>query len=193
MAQKFDKKIYTLGLLFNDISFLLINFPNIIAAVRNKKISKAFMGKIMLVVTAVNGCRYCKWFHAKKALSSGISEKEVKNMLNLQFKADASDFEMLGLLYAQHYAETNRNPDKEMTDKLFEYYGTKTATHIFLMIRMIFFGNLTGNTFDAFLSRLKGNKAPNSNVVFELFFFLINAPILLPMLPFSKKAEIRNS
>jgi len=187
LAQKFDKKIYTPDLLFNDISFLLINFPTIIAALRNKQISKAFMEKIMTVVTAVNGCRYCEWFHAKQAVASGISEEEVKNMLNLQFKADASDFELFGLLYAQHYAETDRNPDKDMTAKLFEFYDNKTANHIFLIIRMIFFGNLSGNTFDAFLSRLKGNKAKNSNVVFEFFFFLINAPILLPMLPFTKR------
>ena len=141
----------------------------------------------MTVVTAVNGCTYCTWFHAKQAVSSGISENEVKNMLNLQFKADASDFETLGLLYAQHYAETNRNPDKEMKDKLFEYYGGKIANDIILIIRMIFFGNLQGNTFDAFLSRLKGNKASNSNVIFEFIFFLINAPLMLPLIPFTKK------
>jgi len=137
--------------------------------------------------TAVNGCTYCSWFHAKQAVSSGISEDEVKNMLKLQFKTDSTDFEIFGLLYAQHYAETNRKPDKEMTDKLFEYYGDRTTNHIILVIRMIFFGNLQGNTFDAFLSRLKGNKAKNSNVIFETIFFIINAPLLLPILPFIKK------
>jgi len=54
----------------------------------------------MTVVTAVNGCTYCTWFHAKQAVTSGISEKEVKNMLNLLFEADASDFEVPALLYA---------------------------------------------------------------------------------------------
>ena len=147
------------------------------------------MEKIMTIVTAVNGCTYCSWFHAKQAVSSGISEDEVKNMLKLQFDADATDFEMLGLLYAQHYAETNRKPDKEMTDKLFEFYGDNTANHIILIIRMIFFGNLQGNTFDAFLSRLKGNKAKHSNVIFEAVFFIINAPLLLPVLPFIKKKK----
>ena len=141
----------------------------------------------MTIVTAVNGCSYCTWFHAKQAVSSGISEEEVKNMLNLQFKADASEFELLGLLYSQHYAETNRKPDDDMTEKLFEYYGDKTAKHIIIMIRMIFFGNLLGNTFDAFLSRLKGNKAENSNVIFETVFFILNAPFMLSLLPFIKK------
>lgn len=186
-TQKFDKRIYTTSLFFKDIGFLLFSVPKIIAALHNKKIGKVFMEKIMNIVTAVNGCRICKWFHAKQAVSVGISDKEVKNMLNLQFKTDASDFEILGLLYAQHYAETNRNPDKEMTEKLIEFYGAETANHIILMIRIVYFGNLSGNTFDAFLSRLKGNKAENSNVIFEFFFFLINAPILLPLLLFSKK------
>jgi AhpD family alkylhydroperoxidase len=187
MEQKFDRKIYSLSLLLNDLGFLLIKTPQIIGAMRNKKISKAYMEKIMTVVTAVNGCTYCTWYHAKKAVRSGISEEEVKNMLQLQFEADASDFEVFGLLYAQHYAETNRKPDKKMTDKLFENYGDKTANHIILIIRMIFFGNLDGNTFDAFISRLKGNKAEYSNIIFEFFFFVIHAPIMLPLLPFTKK------
>jgi AhpD family alkylhydroperoxidase len=187
MAQKFDKKIFTFQLLCKDLGFLLYNFLEIIAAMKNKKISKAFMEKIMMIVTAVNGCSYCSWFHAKKAISSGISESEVKNMLKLQFETDASDFEIIALLYAQHFAETNRKPEKEMTNKLFEYYGKKTANHILLFIRMIFFGNLLGNTYDAFLSRLKGNKAEDSNVCFETVFFIVNTPILLPMYPFTKK------
>jgi len=133
------------------------------------------MEKVMTVVTAVNGCTYCAWFHAKQAVTSGISEKEVKNMLNLLFEADASDFEMPALLYAKHYAETNRNPDEVMTKNLFDFYEERTAKHIILMIRMIFFGNLSGNTCDAFLSRLKGNKAKNSNTIFEALFFIVNA------------------
>ncbi len=187
MVRRFNKKIYTAGLLFSDLGFLLINFPNIIAAMRNKEIGTVFMEKIMTVVTAVNGCRYCKWFHAKKAVASGISEEEVKNMLRLQFNADASIHEIPALLFAQHYAETNRNPDSEMTDKLISFYGKKTASHILLIIRMIFFGNLSGNTFDAFLSRIKGEKADNSNLFFEFIFFVFNAPIMLPMLPFARK------
>jgi AhpD family alkylhydroperoxidase len=187
MTQKFTRKIYTTSLLFNDLGFLLISFHKIISVLNNKKIGKVFMEKIMTVVTAVNGCRYCEWFHAKQAATYGISDEEVKNMLNLQFKTDASDFEIFGLLYSQHYAETNRNPDKEMTEKLFDFYGTETANHIILMIRMIFFGNLSGNTFDAFLSRFKGEKAENSNVVFEFFFFIMNAPIMIPLMILYKK------
>ncbi len=187
MNQHFDKKIYTFKLLLTDLGFLIANTPKIAGAMRNKKIGKPFMEKIMTIVTAVNGCVYCAWFHARQAVSCGISNNEVKNMLDLQFQTDATEYQITALLYAQHYAETNRNPDKAMTEKLFKYYGNKTAFHIILMIRMIFFGNLAGNTYDAFLSRFKGKKAKNSNVIFEFIFFVINLPFMLPLMPFAKK------
>lgn len=186
-SETYNKKIYTFKLLINDLAFLFVNTRQIIATMRDKKISKAFFEKIMTVVTAVNGCVYCTWFHAKQSLANGISAEEMKNMLQLQFHSDASEFELLGLLYAQHFAETDRKPDNEMTDKLIEYYGDNTAKHIIIIIRMIFFGNLSGNTFDAFLSRFKGKKAPESNIIFEFLFFVINIPFLLPLMPFVKK------
>jgi AhpD family alkylhydroperoxidase len=97
MKASFDKKIYTFRLLLNDLVFLFRNTVNIFSAMRSKKLGKVFMEKVMTVVTAVNGCIYCTWFHAKQAVSSGISETEVKNMLNLQFEADTSDFEVTAL------------------------------------------------------------------------------------------------
>ena len=178
--KEFSKKIFTARLFFSDLGFLLQNFLKIIGAFRNEKMTRAFVEKIMTVTTAVNGCIYCSWFHAKQAVNSGISEDEVKNMMELQFHADARDFELMALLYAQHFAETNRNPDPEMTKKLFEYYGERTAQHIILVIRMISFGNLYGNTWDAVMSRLKGKPAPNSNIIFEIFYFLMNFLIMFP-------------
>lgn len=154
---------------------------------KNKKISKAFMEKIMNVTTAVNGCTYCSWFHAKQAIECGISKEEIINMMNLQFEADASDFELSALLYAQDYAETNRKPNANIEATFYQYYGDKTAEDIILLIRMIFFGNLYGNTWDAVLSRFKGISAKGSNVLFELIFFLLNFWIMFPMMYLMKK------
>ena len=52
-------------------------------------------------------------------------------MLNLQFAADASDFEVVALLYAQHYAETNRNQDKEMTKNCLTFTEKKQQSILF--------------------------------------------------------------
>ncbi len=177
----FNGKIYNLKLLIKDMGFLIINIPQYLKAFRNKSIPKSFSEKIMLVITAVNGCRYCSWFHAKQALSSGMNETEIKGILDLQFHTNAAENEIPALLYAQNYAETDRNPDKEISDRLLKFYGEKTSGDINLYIRAIFVGNLCGNTFDAFLSRFRGIKAETSNVFFEFFFFLITLPVLLPL------------
>ncbi len=177
----FNGKIYNLKLLREDLGFIFKNIPRFLNAFKNKNISKSFSEKIMLVITAVNGCRYCSWFHAKQALSSGMNENEIKEILDLQFQTNAIENEIPALLYAQNYAETDRNPDLEISDTLLKFYGDKTAGDINLYIRAIFIGNLSGNTFDAFLSRFRGIKAENSNVFFEFFFFLFTIPVFLPL------------
>lgn len=184
MEHNFNRTIYNFHLLVKDIAYLLFHFPAIIGLLRNKKINKAFVEKIMLVVTAVNSCPYCAWFHAHKAMQAGLTSNEIKDILNLQFNTHTQDSEIPALLFAQHYAETNRKPDQQMIEMLYKHYGNKTAKHILLIIRMIFFGNLSGNTFDAFISRCKGQKVSGSNVIFEVIFFLISAPILWPIMPY---------
>lgn len=186
MKTGFQKRIYTFKTFVNDIGFLAANMPRAVAMSRNEKISKAFIEKVMTVVTTVNGCVYCSWFHAHQAVASGLTEAEVNNLFNLQFETDASEFELLALLYAQHYAETNRSPQPEMNEKLQAFYGKDTAAQIVLIIRMIYFGNLSGNTWDAILSRMKGTPAPNSNVLFEAFFFLLTWYAMIPTMWLSR-------
>jgi AhpD family alkylhydroperoxidase len=180
--QPFSEKIFTLRILLRDIGFLVIRIPKMIGGTRNKEISRAFIEKIMTVTSAVNDCTYCSWLHAKQAVASGISEEEVKNMLNLQFHTDASEFEATALLYAEHYAETNRSPEAVLTKKFFNYYGEKTANHLFAFMRLVYFGNLFGNTWDAVISRFKGHPAEKSSLIFELFFFLFTFFYMFPVM-----------
>jgi len=55
--------------------------------------------------------------------------------------------------------------------RLFDEYGERTAEHILVLIRTIYFGNLLGNTWDAVLSRFKGRPAKASSKKLELVFF----------------------
>ncbi len=176
----YDKKIFTPSLLFSDLGYLISHGRAIGRAMKNPDVGRDFIGKIMMVVTAINGCTYCTWFHAKQAVEGGMSQEEMQSMFDLQFEASATEHELPGLLYAQHYAETNRQPDPDMTARLNDFYGETTARDVMLMIRVIFFGNLLGNTFDAFPARLKGQKAPGSNALFELLFWFATAWLMLP-------------
>lgn len=182
MKQEFSEKIFTARLLFNDLGFLIWNLPDIIRVLTSKHRPKQLFEKILLVTDAVNGCIYCSWLDAKLAISSGISVNEIKNIMKNLFQTDATEFELNALLFAQHYAETNRNPDREMTDKLFTFYGNKTAKDIILAIRTVTFGNLYFNTWRAIISRFKGNPAPNSNVIFEMLYYLFNFLIITPFI-----------
>jgi AhpD family alkylhydroperoxidase len=143
----------------------------------------------MKVTSAINGCTYCSWFHTKQALSSGISKEEIKKMINLQFQAETSDFELAALLYVQYFAKTDRKPETELTTKYYDFYGKKTAKDIFIFIRMINFGNLFGNTWDAVISRFKRNPSKNSNVLFELFFLLISFWFMIPLMFIAKDVK----
>ena len=180
MDQNFRKRTFTPRVFFNDILFFLSHMPRIIGILGNESVSKTFVERIMTVVTAVNGCVYCSWFHAKQAVAIGISGDEVRDLLNLQFHTHAPREEVPALLYAQHYAETDRHPDATMTDEFYEYYGEETATDLYFSMRMIYFGNLFGNTWDAVISRFRGHPAKEGNVAFEIVFFVLAFVFMTP-------------
>ncbi len=54
-------------------------------------------------------------------------------------------------------------------------------------LRQIYLGNLCGNTFKAFLSRLKRAKAENSSWLSELIIFLFVLPLFGPISLLMKK------
>jgi len=62
--------------------------------------------------------------------------------------------ELLGLTYAQHWAESDAHPDPLMRQKLEENYGAERAEAIHIVLHMIRIGNLLGNLWDNWLSRL---------------------------------------
>ena len=111
----------------------------------------------MLAVTSVEGCRYCSYFHSKLALKGGVSQGEISKLLSGEVD-DCPEDEIIAVLYAQHWAESNACPDKEADERLEETYGPEKAEAINLMLRMIRLGNLLGNTWDYLLYRMSFGK-----------------------------------
>jgi AhpD family alkylhydroperoxidase len=137
---------------FSDLAFLIRNSNRYREIFGRKLISPAFREKLMLAVTAVNGCRYCSYFHARQALKTGITSQEI-NLLLAGEIADCSEYESVAMLYAQHWAETDAHPDPEAIGKLQEVYGPEKAEAIQLVLRMIRLGNLSGNSCDYLIYR----------------------------------------
>ncbi len=84
---------------------------------------------------------------------TGIPETEVEALLS-GIVDDCPGEEIAAVFYAQHWTETDANPDSDARQKLVEAYGDDTAGVIELVLRIIRMGNLMGNTWDYLLYRI---------------------------------------
>ena len=152
--KKFSKRTFrSFSEFIREFKFILKNRDKIGELEKGKLISDQFRQRIMMAVTEVNGCRYCSYYHSKQALKAGISSEELDSLLAGEIK-NCPDKEKIALIYAQHWAEKKGKPDQEWEQKLKSEYGAEKAEIINLAVRMINFGNLSGNTFDYLLFKL---------------------------------------
>ncbi|MCD6359040.1 MAG: carboxymuconolactone decarboxylase family protein [Dehalococcoidia bacterium] len=135
---------------FSDLLFSIRNGKRLKELRGTGLITPAFRERLMLAVTAVNGCSYCSYVHAKQALKSGLGQREIEQLLSGDIGSCPGE-EALAVIYAQHWAETNAHPDPETVQKLRETYGSEKADAIHLVLRIIRLGNLSGNSLDYFL------------------------------------------
>lgn len=178
-------RTYCLREFARDLVALLKKIPGIVKGKLRPKISKAFEEKIMLIITGVNGCPYCAWVHGGWALKSNVALSAVQQLLQQDLKSETDEWELIGLAYALHYAEINRNPDSQMTREFEEYYGRETAEEIMLHFQIIFFGNLCGNTYKEFFKRdiFRPSKSECflGKMIISLFCFPLFGPISIVM------------
>jgi AhpD family alkylhydroperoxidase len=167
MNESFQKRIYSFPVFRADVEQIFDHIDDLRQATRGGRVDKAFAEKIMLVVSLVNGCRYCCYGHSKAALAAGVSESELQKLLALDLGTFPVN-EVVALTFAQHYAEANGMPDPTTWQRVVTFYGEDTANDILAYLRMITFGNLLGNTFEALRSRIAGKPAPNSSLWSEL-------------------------
>ncbi|WP_195715203.1 OsmC family protein [Ancylomarina sp. 16SWW S1-10-2] len=160
-------RIFTPSAFYKHLKIAIASFSDLRKARKNGNVSKAFSEKIMLAVTQVNGCRYCNYVHTKNAIDAGASEDEINMMLNGELGEGGKD-ESVALLFAQHYADTDGNPDKETYENFVNHYGEHKAVDIMAMIRIIMAANIHGISLDAMLSRFKGEKMKDSKFSNEL-------------------------
>ncbi len=120
-------------------------------------ISPALRERLMLTVTAVNRCRYCAAFHGYIGQLSGLPPEEVHRLLDGDV-ATAPPAELLALLYARQWAEAGGKAPPELQAQLATIYGVEQARAIERALRMIWIGNLLGNTWDALLFRCSGGR-----------------------------------
>lgn len=139
--------------LVSDLHTIAAQRDKVRALMRGKTLDPAFRERLMLAVTQVNGCRYCSYVHAREALTAGIPQDELAALAEGEF-GDSPPEQRPALFYAEHFAESDGNPDPKAWSRLVEIYGEETAHAIDLALRVIRVGNLMGNTLDYLLYRL---------------------------------------
>lgn len=150
----FQRRFYSqISDFFSDLKFLLRRRKKIKQAMSGEFVSPAFRERLMMVVTEVNACRYCRSFHVPQAVNCGVSEEELQQILTGQLPEDAPAEEIPGLAYARHWAEENARPDPAYREEIKACYGEETFAMIEVILRMIRMGNLSGNTVDFLLYR----------------------------------------
>jgi AhpD family alkylhydroperoxidase len=151
----FPRRLYaSFSDFWQDIRFVMQNRQTVKIAMHGDMISKKFQERLMLMVTEVNGCRYCSYYHAKEALKAGISNDELAALMEGSIPKDTPKDEIPALLFAQYWAEVDAKPDPEIQQKFVNTYGAKKSEAIAVILRMIRVGNLSGNLWDYILYRI---------------------------------------
>lgn len=149
----FKRRIYySLGDILTDFRAVWLQRDLLRSMMREGGLDPAFRERLMLVVTGVNGCRYCSYAHAREALAEGIAQEEIDALGEGMFASSPSE-EVPALLYAQHWAETDGEPEPAVRERVKQQYGEEALEQMEVALRMIRVGNLLGNTFDYLLHR----------------------------------------
>lgn len=152
---RFQKRFYTLPLFLRHAGGLLAHAGDLLRARRGGRVDRRFAERLMLAVTQVNECRYCRAYHSRMAREAGLGEAELSGLLAGDF-AGAPPEQRLALVFAQGYAESHEQVDPAEWARLEAAYGPQAARDILAYLRVITMGNLLGNTWEAVLWRLRG-------------------------------------
>lgn len=154
----FRRRYYhTPGQFVGHVRHLLARRRALRTAMRGGLVSYAFRERLMLAVTQVNDCRYCARYHLHEASKAGLSEAEVRTLLEGDLSTAPAE-ELPALLFAQQWAEQNGRPDRAAYESLVADYGPERAAAIESVLHVIRAGNLLGNTADYWLFRFSGGR-----------------------------------
>lgn len=174
------KKLFSLFELYRIMTLAFRSIPLLKKAKAAGKMNKAFLERIMLAVTEVNGCAMCSYYHTKVALEEGFSKEEIRNMLG-GVHSDVPEEELEGVLFAQHYADLRGKPSQESWNALVKAYSETGAYGVLAVTRMIMMGNATGIPAGSFINRFRGKPDPRSNIAYELMMMVA----MLVFMPFA--------
>jgi AhpD family alkylhydroperoxidase len=170
------RKHYTVRELY-DVTYDAIRTAPVMRKARPLGLTRPLVERIMLAVTAVNGCALCAFAHVRIALEAGLEGDEITRMLGGEM-ADVPSDQAPAVAFAQHYADTKGHPSTKAWQRIVAIYGIAMANGILGATRAIMWGNVAGIPASAFLHRLRGKIEPGSSLRYELSMMLATALVM---------------
>ena len=149
----FRKRTFSLPLYAHSLAALMTASPVLARALIRPRISRALREQVMLAVTSVNDCRYCNWGHTALALRSGVDLTALRQTLGSGSLSADSRPDEVAVLYAHHVASQQGDADPGAKRALAAAWTPAERAEIKAYITAITFGNLVGNSADAWLAR----------------------------------------
>lgn len=178
----FTKRVFDRRSLGRSLRALVRGAPGFVAIPFRRRVASDWRERLMLAVTGVNDCRYCRAVHSRWARAVDVPAGEIDGLLAGEIAPTIPEAQHFAIAFARHYAETEQQPDPARLRELRETYGDDRAEELIRYLDAIFFANVSGNTFDAFLRRLRGQRGEGGSWAVEVLVGLVAAPILAPQL-----------
>lgn len=186
---RFAKRTFTLPLLGKSLAAAAITSPVMLRALVKPRLPTSLREEVMLAVTSVNDCRYCSWVHTGLALENGVDMEDLGMLLGKSLD-NVEEREAVAILFGKHFADTVRQPSAQARAKLAAHFSPAEQREIMAYIHAIYFANLTGNSADAILARLRGQQVEGS-VMAQLLAAIVGAPVLWLIWLASRRNETR--
>jgi len=180
-ARRFRKKTYRLRELAGDVASLVPRGPDLFGIWVTKRLEPRFREEIMVAVSRTNECKYCNYMHTWWASRVGLSEGELEK-IKVWDPQSPDTRDRIAIAYVQELVRRDFKPvAKDLVDLLSEQYSRRECADIETVARVMTVFNRSANTFDALVSRLKGEASDHSRVPDELvigFAFVLVAPVM---------------
>ncbi len=190
---RFRKRTFSMPLYARSLADLMTASPVLARALIRPRISHALREQVMLAVTSVNDCRYCNWGHTALALRNGVDLTALRQTLDGGSLSTDSTPSDVAVLYAQHVASQQGDADPAAERALAAAWSPDERAEINAYITAITFGNLVGNSADAWLARLRRMPVEGGHPAGEAIAALIGLPALLPAWAWSRRRDHKRS
>ncbi|GAA1463402.1 hypothetical protein GCM10009619_41720 [Williamsia maris] len=164
----FRKRTYTLGHLASDARVLASRRKEMKAIWAEPRLDPQLREQVMVAVATVNACGFCTYIHHETALQVGADVGDLASLID-QSDKPLDDDAIVAIMWAQRYAETGFGEIGELLEHaLAQRFTEEQRRDIETVVRVMTLNNLCGNTLEALVRRLRGNRVTHSRLIDEL-------------------------